>query len=113
MAGYTNCISSVHSSNEEAKQFENAGPSITEQSESDNTAENDSHLEANLSQIEAEVSVPDSSQGTESTNGNKTHESVDKDKEEEEEEEWLDVLGSGQLKKKVSTGLNTQCSRSK
>jgi hypothetical protein len=107
---YTNCISSVHSSNEETKQLENAGPSMTEQSESGVMVQNDSNVEANLQQVETEVSVPDSNQSTESTNGD-THESVDKGK--EEEEEWLDILGSGQLKKKVSTGLNTQYSRSK
>jgi hypothetical protein len=113
MASYTNCISSVRSSNEETKQLENAGPSVTEQSEQGDMVENDSNLEANLPQVEAEVSVPANNQCTESTNGD-THESVDKDKEEgEEEEKWLDILGSGQLKKKVSTGLNTQCSRSK
>lgn len=105
MASYTNCISSVHSSNEESKQLQNAGPPMTEQSGSGVVVENDSNLEANLSEVEAEVSVPDNSQSTESANGD-THESVDKGK---EEEEWLDILGSGQLKKKVSTVLNTQC----
>jgi hypothetical protein len=95
-------MSSACSLTEETKQLENAGPSMTEQSESGDIVENDTN-------IEAEVSVPDNSQSVESTNGD-THESVDKDK---EEEEWLDILGSGQLKKKVSIGLNTQCSRSK
>lgn len=109
MASYTNCISSIHSPNEELKQLENSRPSETEQSGSGVVVENDSNLEANLSEIEAEVSVSDNTQSTRSTNGD-THESVDKGK---EEEEWLDILGSGQLKKKVSTVLNTQCSRSK
>ncbi|PNF41145.1 hypothetical protein B7P43_G04230, partial [Cryptotermes secundus] len=97
MANYTNCISSIHSPNEELKQLENSGPSVTEQSGSGVVVENDSNLEANLSEIEAEVSVSDNTQSTRSTNGD-THESVDKGK---EEEEWLDILGSGQLKKKV------------
>jgi hypothetical protein len=108
MAGYTNSISSVDSSIEETMQVENAGPSMEKQLECNDTAENKSNLEAKLLQTEAEVSVPDNNQSRESTNGD-THESVNK----VEEEEWLDILGSGQLKKKVSTELNTQCSRSK
>jgi hypothetical protein len=108
MASYTNSINSVHSSNDETKQVENAGPSMAEQMESSDTAESDSNLEAKLLQTEAEVGATDSSQSRESTNGD-THESVDN----VEEEEWLDILGSGQLKKKVSTELNTQCLRSK
>lgn len=96
-ASYTNCMSSVPSSNEETKQLENAGPTMTEQSESGDIIKNDLNIEANLPQIEAEISVPDNSQSIESTNGD-TREGVDKDK---EEEEWLDILGSGQLKKKV------------
>jgi hypothetical protein len=102
MAGYTNCISSVHSSNEETKPVENAGPSTQEQTESGDTAENDLNIETKLSQTESEVNVPDNSRSTRSTIGD-THESVDK----VEEEEWLDILGSGQLKKKVSTKLST------
>jgi hypothetical protein len=108
MASYTNSISSVHSSNDETKQVGNAGPSMAEQMESSDTAENDSNLEAKLLQPEAEVGASDNSQSRESTNGD-THESVDKD----QEEDWLDILGSGQLKKKVSTELNTQCLGSK
>jgi len=54
----------------------------------------------NVSLRETEVSVSNGSQNTELSNGDNTLGSVDEDK--EKEEEWLDILGSGQLKKKVS-----------
>ena len=97
IASHTSFINSNVSSSEEAEHAVNSGPSVT----SDDGAGNDSSLEVNVSLQETEVSVSNSSQNTELTNGDNTLGSVDEDK--EKEEEWLDILGSGQLKKKVST----------
>jgi hypothetical protein len=107
-SAYTNSINSDFSSNGEVEQPENAASYVTKQSESDDTVENGlslSSLEVNVSQPETEGSASNGGQNTES-NGEKTQGSVDEEKE-EEREEWLDILGSGQLKKKVSIWLNT------
>ena len=104
IASPTSFINSTVSSSEETEQIVGSGPSVTKQSESDDGAGNDSSLEVNVSLRETEVSVSNSSQNTELSNGDNTLGSVDEDK--EKEEEWLDILGSGQLKKKVSTWLN-------
>jgi hypothetical protein len=106
IASNTNSINLTVPSSEGTEQLENAAVSVTKQSESDDTNENDqscSSLEVNVSLQETEVSGSNSGQNTESINGDKTQESAD---EKEDEEEWLDILGSGQLKKKVSTWLN-------
>jgi len=99
IASPTSFINSTVSSSEETEQIVGSGPSVTKQSESDDGAGNDSSLEVNVSLRETEVSVSNSSQNTELSNGDNTLGSVDEDK--EKEEEWLDILGSGQLKKKV------------
>jgi hypothetical protein len=109
-SGYTNSVNSDLSSNGDTEQLENAAPCVKKQSESDDTVENGqshSSLEVNVSQPETEGSASNGGQNTESINGDKTQGSVDEEKEEEEAEEWLDILGSGQLKKKVSTWINT------
>jgi len=101
IASHTSFINSAVSSSEETEQIVDSGPSVTKQSESDDGAGNDSSLEVNISSQETEVSVSNISQNTELSNGDNTLGSVGEDK--EKEEEWLDILGSGQLKKKVST----------
>ncbi|XP_069671727.1 peptidyl-prolyl cis-trans isomerase FKBP8 [Periplaneta americana] len=105
VASHTNSISSIVSSSEETDQLDNSVPSVTKQSESDETIENGqsySSLEVNVSPLETEISTGTSNggQNTESINEDKTQGSVDEDKD-DEEEEWLDILGSGQLKKKT------------
>lgn len=100
IASHTSFINSTVSSSEETEQIVDSGPSVTKLSEGDNGAGNDSSLEVNVSLLETEVSVSNSSQNTELSNGDNMLGSVDEDK--EKEEEWLDILGSGQLKKKVS-----------
>jgi hypothetical protein len=104
IASHASFINSAVSSSEETEHVVDSGPSVKKRSESDDGAGNDSSLEVNVSLQETEVSVSNSSQNTELSNGDNTLESVDEDK--EKEEEWLDILGSGQLKKKVSTWLN-------
>lgn len=99
IASHTSFVNSSVSSSEEAEHVMDSGPSVTKRSENDDGAGNDSSLEVNISLREAEVSVSNSSQNTELSSGDNTLESVDEDK--EKEEEWLDILGSGQLKKKV------------
>jgi hypothetical protein len=105
LSGHASLVNSDLSSNGETEQPENAALLVTKQSESDDTIENGqslSSLEVNVSQPETEGSVSNGGQNTESVNGDKTQGSVDEEKE-EETDEWLDILGSGQLKKKVST----------
>ncbi|KDR12172.1 peptidyl-prolyl cis-trans isomerase FKBP8-like isoform X3 [Zootermopsis nevadensis] len=100
-SGYTNSVNSDLPSNGETEQLENSALCVTKQIEIDENCQSHSSLEVNVSQPETEGSASNGDQNTESINGDKTQGSVDEEKDEGETEEWLDILGSGQLKKKI------------